>query len=500
LKEIAMRQALHIFKKDARYLRYEITLVFLFAAAFAAMHLRSPQRSFNDIWLPEVVLFMGVASLVGRVVLAEAIPGDRQFWITRPYRWQSLLAAKLLFIIAFVNLPVFLADVFILIVDRFPFVSSLPGLLWSQVLLFAFLLPFAAFATLSSIKPFQLILFAIAAVIWELTVSGSSIGALSGVGWVRDTVALVAVLATAVAVLFIQYKSRRTLFSRCLALGGITVSAVAFVTMPWQLAFAMQSHLSGQSALSSSIQIGLSNAFEEKFWTPELKPKVSLHIPISVQGIPDGAEAQPDALALSIRSPDGRTTQLSAQDCGNLKRGSISSSTTTVFAICSADPLFFQAHRQQPVTLRATLYLTLFGNARSQTIPLSDQPSNAPDGLQCYTDSVRAEWDVYCRSAFRWPARLVFAKLGHTNANSFTQFVSYSPFPASLSIDPIETRWASAYAAGPTPIVRDVTIIVEEPLAHLRRDFETRDVQLDQFAYPSVGVGPPPIHAIPGLN
>jgi hypothetical protein len=147
--------------------------------------------------------------------------------------------------------------------------------------------------------------------------------------------------------------------------------------------------------------------------------------------------------------------------------------------------------------LRASLYFTLFGNARSQTIPLSDEPSNALDGLQCYTDTVRAEWDVYCQSAFRWPARLVYAKLGRTNANSFAQFVSYSPFPANLNIDPIETRWASAYASGPAPNVRDVTIVVEEPLAHLRHDFSASDVRLDEFAYSPLKVGPAPVHAIP---
>jgi hypothetical protein len=149
------------------------------------------------------------------------------------------------------------------------------------------------------------------------------------------------------------------------------------------------------------------------------------------------------------------------------------------------------------VVLRASFYFTLFGNSQSRSIPLSDQPANAPDGLQCYTDSVRSEWDVYCRSAFRWPALLVYAKLGHTNANSFTQFISYSPFPASLSIDPVETRWASAYAAGPTPNVRDVTIIVEEPLVHLRRDFEAQDVLLDHLAHPSFRIGPAPNHTIP---
>jgi hypothetical protein len=266
--------------------------------------------------------------------------------------------------------------------------------------------------------------------------------------------------------------------------------------MPWPLAFALQSHLSGQDALGSSIQIALGHTPEERFWQIQMKPKVALHFPISVQGVPGGTEAQPDALAVSLQSSDGRTTQLEAQDCQSLKRGSLSASAATITAVCFADPSFFNAQHGRPVTLRASLYFTLFGNAQSQTIPLSEEPSNAPDGLQCYTDMVRAEWDVYCRAAFRWPARLVYAKLGRTNANSFTQFVSYSPFPANLNIDPVETRWASAYASGPPPTVRDVTIVVEEPLAHLRRDFEAQGVRLDEFAYPSVRVGPAPIDVI----
>lgn len=99
---------------------------------------------------------------------------------------------------------------------------------------------------------------------------------------------------------------------------------------------------------------------------------------------------------------------------------------------------------------------------------------------------------VYCRSAFRWPARLVYAKLGHTDAHSFTQSVSYSPFPASLNIEPVETRWASAFAAGPAPVVRDVTIIVEEPLALVRRDFEAAGVKLNEFTFRPVTAPPQP--------
>ena len=491
-----MHQTWHIFKKDFRYLRYEATLVWLFAAGFAAMHLRIWHDLASGAWLPAVFLFMGVAALIGRMVLAEAIPGDRQFWITRPYRWKSLLAAKILFLIAFVNLPVFLAQLFIVVIDGFPFPASIPGLLWSQFLWFAFLLPCVAFATLSNAKTFQLILFGIAAAAWSLAVSGEA-GSLTGARWIGQSIALAVLLATAIYILFLQYKRRQTVLSRWLAAGGIAVSALVVVALPWPVALAVESHLTPQNDLGSSIQASLSHTFEERFWAAKIKPRVALHFPISIQGVPDGTEVLPDALTVSLESADGHRDQMGALDCSNFKRGSVSANAGMIYALCVGDSTFFQAQHNRPVTLRASLYFTLFGNARSQTIPLSDEPSNAPDGLQCYTDTVRAEWDVYCQSAFRWPARLVYAKLGHTSANSFAQFVSYSPFPAELGIEPIETRWASAYASGPSPTVRDVTIMVEEPLEHLRRDFAASGIHLDQFAYPPDKVGPVPIQAIP---
>src|SRR5277367_5946438 len=187
-----MHQALHIFKKDLRYLRYEVTLVVLFAALFAAMHVRASHSVFTDPVVPEIFWFVGVASLVGRLVLAEAIPGDRQFWITRPYRWRSLLGAKVLFLITFVNVPILAAQFCIILIDGFPLAARIPGLLWSQLLLFAFLLPVVAFATLSTAKPYQLILFGLAAAVWELTASGNAAGPLSGVAWISQSVALFA--------------------------------------------------------------------------------------------------------------------------------------------------------------------------------------------------------------------------------------------------------------------------------------------------------------------
>ncbi len=129
---------------------------------------------------------------------------------------------------AFVNLPIFLAHIVILIIDDFPLASSVPGLLWSQLLLFAFLLPFAAFATLSNAKPFLMILFCIAAAIWELAVSGDA-ASLTGVAWVGKSIALIALFTPAIVILLIQYQSRRTVLSRWLAAGGDSRSAPSYL-------------------------------------------------------------------------------------------------------------------------------------------------------------------------------------------------------------------------------------------------------------------------------
>lgn len=95
-----MQQALHIFKKDVRYLSGEILLVIALAGVFA--------WKLAAQWA-EILLPIAAVYLIARLIHAEAIPGERQFWTTRPYRWQSLLAAKILFILAFVSGPTLVA-------------------------------------------------------------------------------------------------------------------------------------------------------------------------------------------------------------------------------------------------------------------------------------------------------------------------------------------------------------------------------------------------------
>src|SRR3954447_19463806 len=104
-----MRQAIHIFRKDVRYVRNELCLVLgLFAMyAWAATHTGFP------MWA-EVLCHIAAAYLIARLIQAETLPGDKQFWLTRPYSRGSLITAKLLGILLLVNVPMFAARLYVL--------------------------------------------------------------------------------------------------------------------------------------------------------------------------------------------------------------------------------------------------------------------------------------------------------------------------------------------------------------------------------------------------
>ena len=115
-------QIVHIFRKDIRRHWREIALSLATLAAFAwnEPSLWWPQRVdeyparliFSGWYTPMVLI--GWSLLIVRVVQEEPLVGDRQFWVTRPYDWEKLLTAKALFLVVFVNLPLFIVQMVLL--------------------------------------------------------------------------------------------------------------------------------------------------------------------------------------------------------------------------------------------------------------------------------------------------------------------------------------------------------------------------------------------------
>lgn len=155
-----MSQILHIFRKDTRRFWLEITFSVVIAVAFVMVYLGEwtvahdqYQRNRISEFAAFLNLLMGVSwwLLIARVIHAETLVGDRQFWITRPYQWKKLLAAKVVFLGVWIGLPYVLTETYLLAAAGFHPLPYLGGLLAGLALLaIVSMLPVFALATVTS--------------------------------------------------------------------------------------------------------------------------------------------------------------------------------------------------------------------------------------------------------------------------------------------------------------------------------------------------------------
>jgi hypothetical protein len=230
----------------------------------------------------------------------------------------------------------------------------------------------------------------------------------------------------------------------------------------------LQARLAKQKVDDSLFQISTDPAairfepFRARTWS-----NVDVHIPVTITALPQGLHLESDDLTVQFEGADGAVAK---SETGGARRGVDKDGRPTLDISSKMSVEFFNREREKPISIRGSLYITLFGNPRRKTIPLSPDPVNAIDGLQCYLGM----WDdqLFCRSAFRWPGELVYGSAGG-EMTPLRGLVSYSPFPISARLDPIETGWPPSTVRG-----NEATILVTEPLAHIRRDFEVRGVRL----------------------
>ncbi len=459
-----MRQALHIFKKDVRYLRWEIAIFVTLSAFFAWVQLSASVR----MPYPEILLF-GSAYLVARSVHAEAIPGDTQFWITRPYRWTSLLLAKLLFIVVAVNVPVFLLRLALLVGAGFPLGANLPGLLFSQALIVMLnIVPFTALAAVTSSLA-GMVLAVLVVYLAPLVMTKASEPDLLAVWqmqWIRNSAGVVIFLAIVSWSLVKQYRDRATLYSRIAGTLAVVVGFAAYLYLPLPFERDLQTVFSSQPSESAAVQIRI-DPDRKSAGTPSglVPPNVGadyfrLSLPIEVSGVAEGREVRIDSFDISFEGASERRAfhpwvlnESTTPD--NYFNGNI-----------YVDASFFHSQRAQPVTIKGTVFGTLFGNPEEHRVRIQvlEAPTNVIPGLQVYARGSL----VRLRSAFRWPRKLIYVRNGN-RTDASRKVISYSPFPGEIRFNPIEEE-----AIGGPLVSSEVTVITKEPLAHFRRDMEFR--------------------------
>jgi hypothetical protein len=309
---MSLNQAFHIFRKDARHHWPEILLcqaalvVYCWHEVATWYESIGPHMVYGLETFIRYLLPLTWGFLIFRVVQSESLVGDRQFWVTRPYEWKALLAAKVLFVLAFITLPLLIAGAVLLTLAGFSPGPHAFGLLWMQLLLLHLpLMPLFALAAVSRNLVTGLIVVVAAALYVEgLSLLGSLFAGSTfpshGLSWLRGGVLNLVVLI----VIGLQYARRKTLQSRLWMTGG----AVAIVMVM------LASHylVHGENRYPAPPP-GRQPVFKAELDPVKLAPAkgpadqagLGVVIPMIFSGVPQGSLVSPYQLQLSLEAPDG---------------------------------------------------------------------------------------------------------------------------------------------------------------------------------------------------
>lgn len=358
-------QVLHILKNNLRRFWREVVLMFAIMAAYgwrATAHSHAVgfflTRSDLSSQILSLLVFLSLIFLIVRTVHAEPLVGDRQFWVTRPYDWRQLLSEKVLFVVVFVNLPVFILQAFLLWRAGFWPPHYLAGLLRMQLYWTFFVtLPIASLAVVTgSIGQFVM---AVLGVLLYLPLFAVLLGKIPNIGVagadeIPIKITAVVVYGVIIAIIFWQYARRRTAHSRVVLLGMGVAIPLLFGVMPYRTiifhtypapnpAGQLPVHLAFDHAKPASLNGGY---FERN--------KVHITLPLLVSGIAEGSEVVLSGLNVSIKAPGGLRWNSGWHGQGQ-ELLAHRSHTSEIFAL---DRDFFDRVKSIPVTIQLTFAIT----------------------------------------------------------------------------------------------------------------------------------------------
>jgi hypothetical protein len=233
--EERMHRILAIFRKDARHLWPQISVLLALMAVAAVLDpaYTSHRLGFYEL-LPGLLLPLACWTLLIGAIHQESLTGDRQYWLTRPLAWKELLAAKALFVIAFINLPLLVCHVAVYRAVGVPVGDHWAALFWRQVFFTAvYLLPAAAVASITrNLGQVAGAALATCLAVWLTGLLFQLLARRGAMEWDAANASMTGAAAVTAAtgaalILAFQYSRRRTRLARGLA-AGIVLGTFVF--------------------------------------------------------------------------------------------------------------------------------------------------------------------------------------------------------------------------------------------------------------------------------
>jgi hypothetical protein len=415
-----VKQILHIFAKDTRHFWSEILVSLALTSALVWIDAYSRSGDYDvpgrmlsllgSLLLQLVPLSWWI--LITRVIQAERLVGDTQFWITRPYTWESLLAAKALFLMVFLWLPFFIAQCLLLAEAGFHPLSYLPGLLYSLLLITgAIILPLAAIASVTSsfarmtLTLLGVFLGSIAfTILFSLSFTNHLAKVDSQIG-IRLGFAL-AVLACSAAI-FTQYALRRVWLSRVVLIAlPVLLCAVAVFASRYDQAQMDRRYPGAQGDAPIQFSFGPDTQnYGTATFRASADPIIPINIHLTESGVAEGYVVIPDAIRAQITAPDGTHWDSAWQPVVWYKylpgEGHFSSALGMPIEI-------YHKFQSMPLSVHLALATTQAQATKVTSIPLPTHRFPIPDFGVCRPQTFMAPFfgkivGIDCVSALRQP-------------------------------------------------------------------------------------------------
>jgi hypothetical protein len=417
-----MKQILHIFAKDCRHFWPEILISVALVGALVWIY-PSTWLSNSGLYavaggaflpgmldagfFPALLTVLVPVSwwlLIARVIHAESLVGDRQFWVTRPYEWKKLIGAKALFLAVFLYVPLLIGQCLLLLRAGFHPLSFVPGLLFNLLLITAVIvLPLLAITTVTATfaRVTVTLLTAVVCFIGYVAISlylsdNASIP-------YRDHVSLPLAFCFCGVVVVLQYASRRVWVSRLflvalpilLVFTGVNLSASTEMDRDYPRASAGQEALVRLALLRDTPHPATAYLDRAK--------QVQVSIPLQVSGVAEGYALVGGPAKVTVDAANGSQWTSPWQALNNQQYLPGTSESWITFQMSRA---FFDHVRSTPVTLHFTVALTRVQAGNVRSIPLPTQDFSVPDFGICspQADVFHSRFfGIACRFALHQP-------------------------------------------------------------------------------------------------
>lgn len=400
-----MKLAFHIFWKDTRYLWRElaVSLALLIAYGWSVQRqwaettykavLATGLSAFaggffaTGFWTRMLIVLLPISWLfaVVRAIQSDSLVGNRQFWLTRPYDWRQVLAAKCLFVLAFVNLPLLILDLYLLARAGFAPTHYIIGLLWMQLLILVTLvLPISALATITA-TVVQLLLAVFVIVLYLTGSSYVSAGFPASQFTSTDPLGAILLIATPVVVIGLQYVRRRTAMSRSLIL--VLMAALVLITLltPYQTLISRQ-YPAPKAGEQSPIELKLGKNLGtwNDFRNPDSK-RVGITLPLTISRTDPNFILILRGSRVEVEGPNARSWDAGWASMNSMQVLPGPGFTSVSFAMPTS---LYQQLRDSDTRIRVTLAFTYFRDANQRAFVVPEGTFALPDGALCSAPDV----------------------------------------------------------------------------------------------------------------